>query len=62
MCVCVSGSEVSILGRRTVVTDANEARSLDRGALSCFLLVLLFCFQGLIVLFLYFFLRKSLTP
>lgn len=59
------GCEVSILGRGTVVTNTNEPRGVFFFWLFCFVVVVfLFCcfvFQGLIVLFLYFFLRKSLA-
>lgn len=61
------GCEVSILGRGTVVTNTNEPRGVFffLVVLFCFVVVVfLFCcfvFQGLIVLFLYFFLRKSLA-
>lgn len=43
--MCVTGSEVSILGRGTVVTDANEAAESDQRSL------VLFSF-GCVVLFL----------
>lgn len=44
--VCVAGSEVSILGRGTVVTDANEAGESDQRSLVLFSFGFVVLFSG----------------